>query len=208
MALEITWISHASFRIAASDVLYIDPWKIPSAPRDGNVVFISHAHFDHYSGEDINKVLAEGGTVVAPPDVIEPLGHGQALSPAESAQIGGVNITAVAAYNVGKDFHPKANQWLGAVFEMDARRVYFAGDTDRIDEMGDLADIDVALLPVGGKYTMNAAEASAACADIGCRLAIPYHFGDIVGTPADGASFAAGAACSTHVLTPGESLTI
>ncbi len=208
MSLEIAWINHASFRLAGASVVYIDPWKIPDSPRDGDVVFVSHSHYDHCSGEDIAKVLAEGGDIVGSLDAIEQIGRGKALSPGEKVQIGGVTISAVPAYNVGKDFHPKANNWLGAIIEMDGKIIYYAGDTDQIEEMSGLSGIDLALLPVGGTYTLDAAEAAEAVRTIGPAAAIPYHFGDIVGSSADAEKFAAAAPCKVHVLAPGESITI
>lgn len=208
MAIEITWISHASFRLAGSRVVYIDPWKISASPHDGNVVFVSHSHHDHCSPPDVQKVLAPDGLVAGPADVVDQIGKGKALSPGAGLRADGVKITAVPAYNVGKAFHPKANDWLGALIEMDGTRVYYAGDTDQIDEMDGLSDIDVALLPVGGTYTLDAAEAAAACEAIACKAAIPYHFGDIVGSTADAGKFQAAAGCRVHLLAPGESVTI
>lgn len=208
MAIEITWINHASFRLAGSRVVYIDPWKIPSSPRDGNVVFVSHSHHDHCSPADVEKVLAAGGIVVGATDAVNQIGKGKALSPGAALEADGVKITAVPAYNVQKAFHPKANNWLGAVVEMDGVRVYYAGDTDQIREMESLSDIDVALLPVGGTYTLDAAEAADACKAIGPKAAIPYHFGDIVGTTADAAKFKSASPCEVHVLQPGTSVTI
>ena len=208
MAVEITWLNHASFRLAGESVVYIDPWKVASAPRDGSAVFVSHSHFDHCSAEDVGKVLAEGGMVVGSADAVAQIGSGKALSAGSSVEAAGVTVTGVPAYNVGKDFHPKANGWLGAVVEIDGVRVYYAGDTDRIAEMSELPDIDVALLPVGGKYTMDAAQAAQAAADIGSKAAVPYHFGDIVGSPADGQAFADAAPCKVHLLSPGQSLTV
>jgi len=208
MAVEITWIGHASFRLAGDRVIYIDPWKLPGAPADGDIVFVSHAHFDHCSGEDVKAALAPAGTVVAPADVVSELGRGQALSPGDTVEIAGVKLTGIAAYNVGKEFHPKANGWLGVIVELDGCRIYYAGDTDRIEEMASLGEVDLALLPVGGKYTMTASEAAGACGDIAPAAAVPYHYGDIVGSPADADALAAAAPCKVHVLAPGESLVL
>ncbi|MHC4715599.1 MAG: MBL fold metallo-hydrolase [Planctomycetota bacterium] len=208
MAVTITWISHASFRIAGSRVVYIDPWKIPGGDMDGDVVFVSHSHHDHCSAEDVAKVKATDGLLVGPPDTIDALGGGHPLGPGGTADADGVRIIAVPAYNVSKAYHPKANNWLGAVIEMDGVRIYYAGDTDHINEMSELRDIDVALLPIGGTYTMDAAQAADAASDLRCRMCIPYHYGDIVGSAADAQVFAAEAACQVHVLKPGGSLTV
>jgi len=208
MAVEITWLGHASFRLAGEAVVYIDPWKVASEPRDGSVVFVSHSHFDHCSPEDVAKVLAAGGVVVGSADAVAQIGAGKPLSAGSTVEAGGVTVAGMPAYNVDKDFHPKAKGWLGAVVRMDGVRIYYAGDTDRIAEMSELADIDLALLPVGGTYTMTAAQAAQAAVDIGAKAAVPYHFGDIVGSPADGQAFADAAPCQVHVLSPGGSLKV
>lgn len=209
MSIEIRWLNHASFRIAGSTVVYVDPWKIGASPGDGQAVVVSHAHFDHCSAEDVRNVLAPSGAVLAPPDVLHKLARKEhALTPGATVELSGVKVTGVPAYNIGKAFHPRANGWLGVVIEMDSVRVYYAGDTDRIPEMAKLSGIDVALLPVGGTYTMNAAEAAKAIGDIKPRIAVPYHFGDIVGSADDGKQFAAQAKCRVHVLKPGQSINI
>jgi len=211
MAVEIKWLGHASFRIAgAGSVVYIDPWKVGPdiSGHDADVVFVSHSHFDHCSAPDIKKVSKKDTTIVAPADAIAELHAANAVTPEEQVQLKDVTIEPVAAYNIGKSFHPKGNSWLGAVFTIDGKRIYYAGDTDLIPEMSDLKDVDVALLPVGGTYTLNAAEAAKACKAIGCKTAIPYHWGDIVGSAADAEKFAKAAACRTKLLQPGESVSI
>ena len=209
MAVEIKWIGHASFRIAgASSVLYIDPWKLSDEPHDADVVFVSHSHFDHCSPPDIRKASKDDTTIIAPSDVIAELHAANAVALEEQVYVKDIAVEPVAAYNVGKSFHPKGNLWLGAVFTIDGKRIYYAGDTDLIPEMSDLKDVDVALLPVGGTYTLNAAEAAKACKAIGCKTAIPYHWGDIVGSAADAEKFAKAAACRTKLLQPGESVSI
>ena len=208
MGIEITWLNHASFRLAGTRVVYIDPWKLSDAPADGDVVFVSHAHFDHCSPEDVAKVRGADGVVVAPADALEQLGGGQTLRPGQELQVNGVKLTGVPAYNIGKSYHPKSNNWLGVVVELDGVRVYYAGDTDRIPEMAELKDVDVALLPVGGTYTMDAGEAAGAAGDIGAKAAIPYHYGEVVGSAEDAKKFAAAASCTVHVLSPGGKVSI
>jgi len=210
MAVEIKWIHHASFRVAGKDaVVYIDPWKLPGTAGDGDVIIVSHSHFDHFSPADIAKAARKGASVIGPADVIEQLGSGKAISPGQCVTDKGVGIEAVPAYNIAKSFHPKGNNWIGAVITIEGKRIYYAGDTDQVPEMGKLADIDLALLPVGGTYTLNAVEAASACKAIGCKAAIPYHWGDIVGREADAAKFAAAVDCCTvHLLKPGGSLSL
>jgi len=113
----------------------------------------------------------------------------------------------VPAYNIDKAFHPKANRWVGYVVTVDSLRVYHTGDTDRIPEMKGLT-VDVAIVPVGGTYTMDAKQAASAVADVSARLAIPIHFGDIVGSRKDALEFARLCACTVHVLDPGQTVEV
>lgn len=210
MSVDIRWIGHASFRLSApGTVVYIDPWKLASPQPDADLVFVSHGHFDHWSADDVAAVSREGTAVVGPADVVEALPNGRPLEPGQQIELGGARIEGVPAYNIHKDFHPKANRWLGAVITLGGTRVYYAGDTDRVPEMSSLSEVDVALLPVGGTYTMDAAQAAQACRAIGPRTALPYHWGDIVGSEDDARAFAdAVTGCDARVLRPGESLAL
>ena len=207
MAVEITWFGHASFRVVGSTgVVYIDPWKLsdPDCNNDADVIFVSHSHYDHCSGDDIAKILHDGTTVIATGDTVRQLGYGEVVSPGEKKSVNGISVEFVKAYNIGKKFHPSENGWCGCVITLDGKRIYYAGDTDLIPEMEELVDIDLALLPVGGTYTINPTEAAEASKKIGCRWAIPYHWGDIVGTAKDAKKFAEQSPCEVWVLNPGQ----
>jgi L-ascorbate metabolism protein UlaG (beta-lactamase superfamily) len=206
MAVEIQWLGHASFKISGDGaVIYIDPWKLGKAEHDATAVLVSHSHYDHYSAPDIAKAAGPDTEIVGSGDVIAKERKGRAIKPGETVTVGGASVTAVASYNPSKQFHPRGNNWLGFVVEVGSKRIYYAGDTDLTDEMKRLSDIDVALLPVGGTYTMNAEEAAQAVEHIKPRQAIPYHWGDIVGGRGDAEQFAESAECEVTVLKPGES---
>ncbi|MBA7699999.1 hypothetical protein ES703_108705 [subsurface metagenome] len=115
-------------------------------------------------------------------------------------------MAGVAAYNPNKQFHPKERNWVGFIVEIGSKRIYYAGDTDLTEEMKALKDIDIALLPVGGKYTMNGTEAAEAARHIKPKLAIPYHWGDIVGSRNDAEQFANLAESNVKILTAGETM--
>ena len=207
MPVTITWIHHASFRISGlGRVIYIDPWKIPSAPGDADIVLVSHDHFDHCSAEDVKKVSGAKTVLAAPSDVVAKLGFGEIIGPGEELRINNASIQAVPAYNISTNFHPKGKGWIGAVIGLDGKRIYYAGDTDITPEMALLTSIDLALLPVGGTYTLDAAGAARACDAIAPAAALPYHWGDIVGSVGDAEAFADSAPCKVHVLQPGDSL--
>ena len=189
--IYITWIGHASVKIAWEDtVVYVDPRKITGTPRDATVVLVTHSHSDHYSPADIAKVVKPGTRFLGPADVVKSYGSGQILLPGQTIDVDGLPVTGVAAYNLTTSNHPKANNWLGFVVQLGGKRIYCAGDTDLTPEMKALTNIDVAFLPAGGTYTFDAAGAAEATKYLQPLLAIPYHWGEIVGTLADAQRFA------------------
>jgi L-ascorbate metabolism protein UlaG (beta-lactamase superfamily) len=209
MAVQLKWLGHASFKITDGNaVIYIDPWKLKESPHDATLVLVSHSHFDHYSADDIAKVSGMTTKIVAAGDVVQQYGKGQVLKPGQTIEAAGVKLTGVPAYNPAKQFHPKSNNWLGFVIEIAGKRIYYAGDTDLTSEMKTLKNIDLALLPAGGKFTMSADEAADATKQFKPKMAIPYHWGDIVGGRADADAFKKSAACPVTVLEPGESMII
>lgn len=209
MPVTLQWLGHASFKISYNDVtIYIDPWKVDQSAKDGSLVLVSHNHYDHYSAADVRKVWGPGTRLIAPADVVGQEGRGEVIEPGQTIEADNVSITGVASYNPDKQFHPKTQNWLGFIIEMDSTRIYYAGDTDLTSEMKALENIDVALLPVGGTYTMDADEAARAVEYIKPKRAIPYHWGDIVGRGSDAKRFAEKAKCEVTVLKPGESVFI
>ncbi len=209
MGITIKWFGHASFKISCEDkVIYIDPWKLKDSPKDATVVLVSHSHYDHYSSKDIAKVWGPDTKLIAAADVINQHGKGQIIMPGQTIESNGIKVTGVAAYNPAKPYHPKANNWVGFIIELGSKRIYYAGDTDLTNEMKGLQNIDIALLPVGGTYTMNAEEAAEATKHIKPKQAIPYHWGDIVGSRKDADQFAKMAQCKVTVLSPGETVNL
>ena len=185
---NIHWIGHASFRIEdGANQIYIDPWKLPAGSPKASVVLITHGHSDHYSPEDIAKIEQPGTVFVVPADVAAKL-KGKTVvtaSPGHSYQAGGLTVEAVPAYNRNKAFHPRTNNWLGYIVTLSTGvRVYHSSDSDAIPEMETL-NVDVALMPCGGTYTMTAAEMAAAANLFKPKVLIPMHWGDIVGSKAD-----------------------
>jgi L-ascorbate metabolism protein UlaG (beta-lactamase superfamily) len=187
---NIKWLGHDGFLIrGGGKVVVIDPYQIGSCEA-ADIVLISHQHYDHCSPDDVKKIQKENTVIVTEPDAAKNLGGDvRVVAPGEKINIDGVDIEAVPAYNVNKNFHPKANQWLGFILTLDGVRIYHAGDTDLIPEM-DGMDADIALLPVSGTYVMTAEEAVAAAKRIQPKVAIPMHYGAIVGAEKDAERFA------------------
>ncbi len=186
---DIHWLGHASFKITGERILYIDPWKLAGRNEVADIILITHDHYDHCSLLDIERLKGKETTVVAPHDAAKKItGDVREVEPGGDLSVKGIRIEPHPAYNIGKDFHPKANGWVGYVIDINGKRIYHAGDTDLIPEMEEIK-ADVALLPVGGTYTMNAKEAAEAANKIRPKLAIPMHFGSIVGSSKDAEEF-------------------
>ncbi len=188
IADRIMWLGHDGFRIDGSLTVYIDPYQIePGPPAD--LVLVSHDHFDHCSPEDISRIQGPETVIVTEPLSAKKLsGDVRPVRPGERVDLQGASVLAVPSYNTDKAFHPKENQWLGFVLEMDGAKVYHAGDTDHIPEMADL-EVDVALLPVSGTYVMTWEQAVEAARAIRPGLAIPMHYGTVVGDEQDARRF-------------------
>ena len=209
MGTTLQWLGHASFKICHEDqVIYIDPWKIKDAAHDATLVLVSHSHYDHYSPEDITKVSGPDTKLIASPDVTSQEKAGEPIVPGLTIQLEGIVTQGVAAYNPQKQFHPKEKNWTGFIIQLDSKRIYYAGDTDLTEEMKALDDIDVALLPVGGTYTMNAEDAAEATRHIKPKMSIPYHWGDIVGEQNDAEEFAKMAPSEVKILMPGQTINL
>jgi L-ascorbate metabolism protein UlaG (beta-lactamase superfamily) len=185
---SVHWLGHAGFRIAADPVVYLDPWKVKSGPKAG-IILVTHDHRDHCSPEDVARLSDAGTVLIAPAACREKLGPGMTpIAPGERIIARGIVIEAVPAYNIGKRFHPRSAGYVGYVVGIGGVRIYHAGDTDAIPEMESL-NVDVALLPAGGTFTMDAAEAGGAARIIGARLSVPMHYGDVTGDISDGPRF-------------------
>ena len=190
MLEKMTWLGHDCFRIDGSKTVYFDPYNLEPGEK-ADLVLVTHDHFDHCSPEDIDKIMQPETVIVTERDSAKKLsGNVKTIKPGDSLAVDDVNIEAVPAYNTNKDFHPKANGWLGFILEMDGVRIYHAGDTDFIPEMEGL-NVDIALLPVSGTYVMTADEAVKAALAIDPGVAVPMHYGAIVGDSSNADAFKA-----------------
>jgi L-ascorbate metabolism protein UlaG (beta-lactamase superfamily) len=204
---RVTWFKQSAMRWAGDGlIVFIDPWGVRPDDTPADLILITHAHRDHFRPEEIEKIRTTATKIAAPRDVAAELtGDVTAVAPGESHDIAGVRFTTVPAYNVAQDRlhkHPKAKGWVGYVLELGDRRYYHAGDTDRLPEL-DAITTDVAFLPVGGAATMDVDEAAGLAKAIAPAVAVPMHFGFVVGDPSDGERFRdAAAPVPVEVLTP------
>lgn len=195
----IHWLGHASFRLDDDLVIYLDPWRLHH-PVPADLVLITHDHHDHLSPDDLALITKPDTTFVcARPCAGQLKGDVHPMSPGETLTVRGVTIEAVAAYNTDKPNHPKSAGNVGYILTVDGRRIYHAGDTDVIPEMSTIR-CDVALLPVGGKYTMNGKQAVEAVHLIQPQVVVPMHWGSIVGSRRDVEALAAGVPANVQVV--------
>ena len=191
----ITINSHSSIRVAAPDwpVIYVDPFHFTEEPHDADIILVTHSHFDHFSEADIERVRKDDTIFVMPMEMfltedekirgaLDRLAFSDAfgMEPNKAIEVLGVLIESVPSYNVNKPNHPKKNGWLGYLLTVDDTHIYIAGDTDINDDVKAVC-CDIAMIPAGGTYTTDAKEAAELVNEIGPEVAIPTHYGDIVG---------------------------
>lgn len=200
---QIQWFGHASFKLSGSKTIYIDPWKLPEGESgNGDLVLVTHDHYDHCSPMDIKNALGPDGKVLVAECCRRryPLADHFTL-PWVKHNIQGLNIYATAAYNVNKRFHTKDLGHVGYVVELDGVKIYHSGDCDAFPHLSDIT-CDIALLPVSGTYVMDPLEAANAVDILKPQVAIPMHWGDpdVVGTRSDAERFAELASCEVVIL--------
>jgi L-ascorbate metabolism protein UlaG (beta-lactamase superfamily) len=184
---HIHWLGHSAFRIeGGSSQIYIDPFKLPANLPKADIIFITHAHYDHFSVEDIARIKKDSTIIVATKDVTSKIGKGTVtVVPGQNYTVGSLKVMTVPAYNLDKKFHPKGNNWVGYIITLsNGQKIYHAGDTDFIPEMRKVIT-DIALLPCGGTYTMTAQQAAEAANIFKPKVLIPMHWGEVVGSKAD-----------------------
>ena len=195
------WLGHDGYKLTVDDdktIIYIDPYQISAShhnKNDAGIILISHNHFDHLSTDDLRHIIGNNTTIVAAKECIDQLKDAGAAEtkgvvPGDSLTVQGVQIETVAAYNTNKDFHPKADGKVGFIIALNNMRIYHTGDTDDIPEMSTTKP-DIALVPVSGTYVMTAEEAAKAVNEKikPKKVAVPMHYGSIVGSEKDAAKF-------------------
>ena len=188
--MEISINAHSSIKIVTDKIIYFDPFLIKEETHDADIIFITHDHYDHFSIEDIKKVEKDD-TVYVIPDCMYNLLGGEnvvTVNPNEKNIVEGYEVLSIPSYNVDKNFHPKEKGYVGYVVTIEGKRVYVAGDCDINDDNQKLS-CDIAIVPVGGKYTMDYKQAAELINILKPEIAIPSHYGEIVGSKDEGQKF-------------------
>lgn len=176
--------TRSSIKITGTKTIYFDPLDIEGTPHDADLVFVTHEHYDHFSPDDIKKVLKEDTQIIVPLGMLDmvienkfPIQNFQGILPLQTKNYDGVKCQGIPAYNMDKPFHPKSNNWLGYLVELDGKTYYAMGDTDATSE-AEMVDADVVFIPIGGKYTMDATEAAEFINEKQPGLVVPIHYAD------------------------------
>lgn len=195
MLENIEVLCHSCIKMNKEKVIYIDPFKINKNYNDADIIFVTHDHYDHYSEEDIDKIKKEDTVFVVPEGLLTKLlrkGFRQdyitTVEQNKEYMVEGIKFETIPAYNINKQFHPKKNGWVGYIIEIKGVRYYIAGDTD-VTEENKKVKCDVAFVPVGGTYTMDFKESANLINKIQPKIAVPIHYGSIVGTNQDAIDF-------------------
>ncbi|MGH9972529.1 MAG: MBL fold metallo-hydrolase [Nitrososphaeraceae archaeon] len=208
--IGITWTGHAGFKILhGNKKMYIDPYKLSNKYEnifDADIVLITHNHFDHLSIEDLKNIINERTVIVSAQECLSQLKSLKVkdligIDPRNNEKLDDLVVEAVPAYNVNKDFHPKDDKKIGFIIKFGNDRIYHTGDSDIIPEMKD-TNPTIVLIPVSGTYVMTAEEASKAVNElINPKIAIPMHYGTIVGNKEDAIRFSElVTVCETKIL--------
>jgi len=207
--LKISWLGHDSFKIKNKKTVYIDPYEIKTA-EEAAIILITHEHYDHCSRGAVKRISSAKTTIITTPVVKSQLSgmkvkEIRTAKPGEKILVDDISVETVRAYNVnkfsspGQVFHPERDEMLGFIVTMNGVRIYHAGDSDSIPEM-DRLNVDIACIPVSGTYVMTAEEAAEAAKRIKPKIAIPMHYGSIVGDVRDAERFKKLATCQVEIL--------
>ena len=199
--IELEWLGHAGFLIKNSKVIYIDPYQIKEDSEKADLILLTHSHYDHCSVADMDKIVKSGTKIIMTADCQSKIARFNVpiqmiiVEPNRELDFQGIKISTLPSYNIDKHFHPKEESWVGYVIKMNGVIIYHAGDTDFIPEMQKLTGHSgsdkkfIALLPIGGRFTMTSEEAVEAARAIKPSLVIPMHYGTIVGNEKDAEEF-------------------
>jgi L-ascorbate metabolism protein UlaG (beta-lactamase superfamily) len=226
---SLTWLGHATFRLdtPGGKRVYVDPWldnpRCPDSekePERVDVIAITHGHSDHV-GSTVELTKKFTAPVVAMVELKGWLqGQGAQVDDVPGPNKGGTVDVDGIKFTLTHAFHSSSSDngdYLGeaagiVVTLEDGKKIYFAGDTCVFGDMqliGRIYSPDIAVLPIGGHFTMDPQEAAVACELLGVKRVVPCHYGTfplLAGTPDELRRLAPGV--EVHELEPGQTLTL
>ena len=185
--MNIQVIHHASIRIEDEKVIYFDPYKIEEESHDADYIFITHDHYDHYDKESIKKISKETTKIIVPA-CLEKEENYMVVEPNKEYMIDNLLIQTIPSYNTLASYHLREMNYVGYRLLLKGVYYYIMGDTNRTPE-ADQVKCDICFVPIGGTYTMDVQEAASYINDIKPKVAIPIHYGEIVGDLSLGEEF-------------------
>ena len=194
MLENIELFCQSSLKFNSDKIIYFDPFKINDEFHDADYIFVTHDHFDHYDVDSINNIRKDDTKIIIPGTLkdkaLELFSEDNIfiVEPLKDYVVGDISFKTIPAYNTNKNFHPRSNNWVGYVVNLDNHSYYVMGDTDSIPEAKEVK-CDVLFIPIGGYYTMDYKEAAELTNIIKPIIAVPIHYSTVVGTKEDADKF-------------------
>ena len=187
--MELTWVngSNSWFWIKAEGKnIHIDPAYFPKGhargpemDRKADLILITHSHMDHFQPKTVEQLRDDHTIIIGPPKVAKKRAPFKTTiaEPGKELDLGFAKVRPVYAYNLGLKGHifHKKDACVGYLLTIGGKTIYHAGDTEFIPEMKDLGHVDLAMLPIGGRVTMDAGAAAEAARAIGTARVVPMH---------------------------------
>lgn len=182
--MKIKVFNQAAIKIESTKNIYFDPYQIKEEFHDADYIFITHDHYDHYDEESIKNIMKSETMIVVPECLKERVSKLTTnyflVSPNEKYNLADLSFETTFSYNIDKPFHPKEKGYVGYKIKLEDKHLYIMGDTDYLEENLHIT-CDICFIPIGGTYTMDVQEAAAYINELKPELAIPIHYGSIVG---------------------------
>ena len=186
--------TQSSIKISGSKIIYFDPYKINDKFNDADIVFITHDHYDHLDIDSLNNVINDNTKIVIPSSIVNSLldlnidNELILVEPNNNVDVDDIKVKTLRSYNIGKRYHPKENNYVGYIVELDNKKYYVMGDTDINEDINNI-ECDILFIPIGGTYTCDYKKAAEYVNRIKPDIVIPIHYGSIVGDISLGEEF-------------------
>ena len=191
---NVECLCQSAIKIKGEKIIYFDPIKIEEKIEDADIIFVTHDHFDHFDAASINNIKKDSTKIVVPASLLEKakdiflVDSILVVEPNKEYEVDGIKFETIPAYNTNKNFHPKSNNWVGYVVNINDKKYYVMGDTDATKEAENVK-CNYLFIPVGGVYTMTWEEAASLTNKVKPDVAVPIHYGLACGSREDAVNF-------------------